>query len=319
MIKILNAEPLGYSSEARGLMCSIGNYVELKKGVSLDADSLKDVDVLIVRLSEPITKNIMGFAPSLKVIVSATTGLDHIDLKEASARDVVVLSLRGETEFLKTVTATAELTWGLLLATMRKIVEASHSVINGVWNRDNYVGCELYGKSLAIIGLGRLGEQVARYGLAFGMDVKAFDPYRDQWIEGVKRASTLREAVSNSDVVSIHVPLNSSTKGMFDEEVIQHMKSSAILVNTSRGEIIDESALLSALSDKRLGGAALDVISEEWLDIQTNDLVRYACQNTNLIVTPHIGGATYESMARTEVFMAEKLATYLETKLDKAT
>src|SRR6185312_4409684 len=156
---------------------------------------------------------VMDAGKRLRAIVTATTGLDHIDLDEAKRRGIAVLSLRGETEFLESVTATAEHTWGLLLALVRKVAPAFDDIRKGNWQRDNFVGCTLSGRTLGVVGYGRLGRMVARYGQAFGMNVIVNDIAPARLDAGI-RSCSLAELLGNSDAVSLHVPLNDTTRGM---------------------------------------------------------------------------------------------------------
>ena len=313
MIRILNVEPLDYSDEARRILQSLGQLDERHlTRVELLA-CLADYDVLIVRLGFQVDREVMGSGPRLKAIVTATTGLDHIDVDYAEQRGIKVLSLHGETEFLRTIPATAEHTWALLLALARHIPQARASVMAGEWGRDAFRGHDLCSKRLGIVGLGRIGEKVARYGLAFEMAVAAYDPYRSDWVPGVQRCLALPELLRQSDVLSLHVPLNPETERMIGREELALLPNGSWLVNTSRGEVLDEEALVGALQSGQLSGAALDVISGE-RDQRVylhNPLLNYARRHDNLLITPHIGGATVESMAKTEVFMAHKLREFL--------
>jgi D-3-phosphoglycerate dehydrogenase / 2-oxoglutarate reductase len=201
----------------------------------------------------------------------------------------------------------------LLLALLRRIVQASASAQDGEWNRDLFRGSELDGKRLGVVGLGRIGRKVAGYGLAFDMRVAAYDPYVTDWIDGVVRAGTLSDLLSRSDVLSLHVPLSSETVGMIGANELALLPLGTMLVNTSRGEVVEEIPLVRALESSHLGGAALDVIAHERDPKlrQQSRLLAYARTHNNLLLTPHIGGATHESMARTEIFMARKLAALL--------
>ena len=317
-LKILNAEPLGYSVEAGTLLAELGEVVAKEMSRSQLKDQLGDFDVLIVRLAHQIDREVIDAARRLRVIVTATTGLDHIDVRYAQERGITVLSLRDETEFLREVQATAEHTWALLLGLLRNIVPASIAARQGNWNRDMFRGRELNGKRLGIVGLGRLGKMVARYGQVFGMAVGAFDPLVQEWQGGVRREPTLNDLLKKSDILSLHLPLNTETQGLIGATELELLPPGAVLVNTSRGQLIDELALIQALTNKKLAGAALDVVAQE----RENDnrrkspLLDYAGTHDNLLITPHIGGATYESMAKTEVFMARKLKRFL-LKTDK--
>ena len=183
MINILNAEPLNYSSEARKILESLGNIDEklLKRNELLSC--ISEYHVLIIRFGFQIDEEIIEAGKNLKVIVTATTGLDHIDTEYATSKSIKIISLQGEKEFLSSIPATAEYTWGLLLALMRRIPSAFESVKRGFWNRDEFRGHNLAGRKLGILGLGRIGERVALYGLAFEMNVLAFDPYRKKWLK----------------------------------------------------------------------------------------------------------------------------------------
>lgn len=312
--RILNAEPENYSPRALEILQGAGQVrlAALSRAELLAA--LAEVDALIVRLAFQVDEEVFAAAPHLRAVVSATTGLDHIDLAAAERHGVQVLSLRGEVDFLRSIPATAELTWGLLLALTRNIPSAFSSVLAGEWQRDRFKGHDLAGRRLAILGLGRIGSIVARYGLAFGMRVYAYDPHPLTWVEGVKRTESMEELLVAADVLSIHVPLNPQTVGLVGAEQLNRLPPGALLINTSRGDVLDESALLAALQSGRLAGAALDVLSNERsAGLGSSALVEYARTHANLLLTPHIGGATYESMAATEIFMAHKLVNFLRT------
>jgi D-3-phosphoglycerate dehydrogenase len=314
-INILNAEPLGYNAEAGAMLAKLGRVIEKEMSRSQLLDELGDIDVLIVRLANQIDREVIDAGGCLQAIVTATTGLDHIDVAYARQRGITVLSLRGETEFLKNVRATAEHTWALLLGLLRNIVPASMAASRGQWERDAYRGHELFGKRLGIVGLGRLGEKVARYGQAFGMEVAAFDPFIRKWMDGVRRQANLNDLLASSGILSLHLPLTDDTFNLIGSTELALLPPGAVLVNTSRGQIIDEKALIGALESKHLAGAALDVVCGE----RDNEnrvkcrLLEYARLHHNLLITPHIGGATHESMAKTEIFMAHKLTNFLRS------
>ena len=294
---------------------SIGSVIEkdCTRGELLSI--IPDVDILIVRLRNKIDSDILNQAKKLKIIVTATTGLNHIDLKEANLHGITVLSLKGERDFLDTLTATAELTWSLILSLYRKIPEAVNHVQHGNWNRDFFIGRQLKGKTLGVIGCGRLGSIVAKYGLAFQMDVIAYDPYITSFPENVKKV-TLKRLLQLSDVITLHVNYDNSVHKMFNRGLFKFIKDKAILINSSRGELIDEKAMLEVLDSGRLSGIALDVLYGEtsnkknWL--QDNDIWKKSIANKNIILVPHLGGATKESMMDTEIFMVKKLIQHIK-------
>ena len=310
--KIAVLEPEGYSLAAQQL---VADHAALTFGPVTRAQLMKwasQYDGFIIRLGHKIDDEVLASAKRLKVIVSATTGLDHIDLQLSAAKHIDVLSLRGEVEFLESITATAELTWGLLLSVMRKIPAANAHVLEGGWDRDRFKGLDLSGRRLGIVGLGRLGRQVARYGNVFGMTVAAYDPSPRKREPGVEMVATLKSLASQSDILTVHAPLSAETVSLISAEVLSALPVGAIIINTARGRILDEGALLEGLESGHLGGAGLDVLGEEPPRHTTKALIEYAKSHKNLIISPHIGGATHDAMAKTEVFMAQKLVRWME-------
>lgn len=314
MIRILNAEPINYAGEARQILRCLGEVDERAVNRSELLSRIADYDVLIVRLKFRIDREVIDTGKRLKVIATATTGLDHIDVDLAHQRGITVLSLQGESRFLRTIPATAEHTWALLLALVRRIPWAFQSVVEGRWNRDAFRGQELRGKRLGLVGFGRIGKQVARYGLTFEMSVAAYDPYCRDWPRDVQRYRRLDDLLSTSDVLSIHVPLNGKTAGLIGAGELAQLPPGALLINTSRGVVIDETALVNMLAQGHLAGAALDVVRDEWDEARRDQgsLLAYARGHRNLLITPHTGGATRESMERAEVFLAEKLRRWVQ-------
>ncbi|OGP61645.1 MAG: hypothetical protein A2169_04300 [Deltaproteobacteria bacterium RBG_13_47_9] len=315
MIHILNAEAIGYSDEARIILKGVGELTEGVLSRKEIVTNLPQYDVLIVRLANQVDREVIDAGHRLKVIVTATTGLDHIDVEYARSKGITILSLLGEKEFLRTVSATAEHTWALTLALLRHIPAAFASVLEGAWNRDAFRGHELAGRRLGLVGLGRVGTKVARYGLTFGMAVAAYDPHVTGWLDDVIRCCFLHELLRQSDVLSLHIPLNTETQGLISGREFDLMPSKAVLVNTSRSEVVEENALLQALQNGHLAGAALDFLPHERYTEkrQSSTLLAYARTHNNLLITPHISGATHESMAKTEIYMAQKLAAFLKS------
>jgi D-3-phosphoglycerate dehydrogenase / 2-oxoglutarate reductase len=265
------------------------------------------VNILVPRLTQEIDFAQMEELPDLRIIATPSTGTDHIDLDEAKRRDIRVVSLRFDSPFLDTLSSTAELTWLLVLACMRRFRTANTNAMEGPWDSMACRGNELNGKTLGIVGLGRLGTMVARFGLAFRMRVIACD-VRDVEVEGVTRVS-LEELLTSSDVVSIHVHLDKSTGGYIGAEQFRLMKPGAILVNTSRGAVLDEAALLDALKSGRLSAAGLDVLKgERSADLQSHPLIQYARHHDNLILTPHVGGCTVEAQSKAFLHITRKIS-----------
>ena len=305
MLRIGILEPDRYPGRARAMLESVGEVRTKTDSVSLQ-DFLRDVNVLVIRLKYLLNREFLDQAPHLRIVCTATTGLDHIDLQLAQARGISVLSLRGETAFLRTVTATAEHTWGLLLALIRHIPHAHNAVVNGDWNRDRFFGRELQGRTLGIVGLGRIGQMVARYGLAFRMKVIAHDPLQPDWLEGVERAASLQELASSCDVLSIHVPLSKETTGLIDKNELAALKRGTIILNTSRGAVLDESALLDGLEKGHIGGAALDVFAAE--PLPADDPL---WEMPNVIISPHSASTADSENQKIVNLFIENLKRYI--------
>lgn len=317
-MRIVISEPEQYSDRAIDVYRSLGEVIAthtLRRNELLDL--VREAEVLVIRLAHTIDRQVLAAAKKLKIIACPTTGLDHIDLAAAAEQGVRVVSLKGQTDFLRTVSATAEHTFALLLSLVRKIPWAFASVNNGEWDRDAFKGHELAGKTLGIIGFGRLGSLVYRMARGFDMqtvaaDIKTIDPS-----SGVRQLS-LNEVLAMSDIVSVHVPYTAATERMFSETAFAAMKQHAVFINTSRGQVVDEAALLQALRDGKLSGAALDVLwAEDKRPVAISDdpLIEYAKTHQNLLITPHLGGATFESMEKTEIFIAEQVRDYIKLNL----
>jgi D-3-phosphoglycerate dehydrogenase len=308
-VKILIAESSGFSPAALSALRGAADVVvaDLDRAGLLAA--VAEAEVLWVRLRHRIDREIFKAARRLKIVVSPTTGLNHIDLDAAARHGVQVVSLRGEIDFLRDVRATAELTVGLLLALLRNIPAAVADTRTGNWERDAFQGRELYGKTAGVVGYGRLGHIVARYLQAFDMRVLVSDPDLDpEELEPGLTRVPLAKLLAASDVVTLHVNLCDDTYGFFGRDEFDAMQPGAWFINTSRGELVDEQALLDALRSARLAGAALDVLcDEDSAGMAGRALVEFAKTDSRLIITPHIGGCTRESMEKTERFLVGRL------------
>lgn len=311
--RILNTEPGRLLPEARAILRELALVDEVEADRKYLLENVHNYNGLFIGLRNLIDRDILGRATKLQCIVTPTTGLNHVDMVFSGKKGVTVLSLKGETEFLSTVSATAEHAWGMLLALVRKIPAAHQSVLAGEWDRDRFYGNELRGRTLGILGFGRLGKMLGAYGQAFGMKVIAHDTTHLS-VGDVEHVG-LTELLERSDVISVNLALNEKTCGMLGRNEFSMIKRGAFLVNTARGEILDEVAFLESLKTGRLAGAAIDVMAGEtsgnpnWLE--GSGLYAYARDNSNLLITPHIGGVTYESVEKTNCFIIEKLARYL--------
>ena len=304
--KALYYDVLKYEEENIALL---EEHFELIRLDTPDDDSpevLQNVEVLFAPLGYDCGQAKMNACPRLKVIASNTTGAPHIDLDYAREKGIEVAYLGPETEFLATITSTAEHAWGLMLALMRRTPWAFDDVKAGHWYRFRWAGPKKLSRmTLGIIGLGRLGKMVAGYGRAFGMEVLYYDPYVDaSSAPDVTKVEDLAQLVSRCDVVSIHCHVTPETTGMMDKGIFAAFKPGAYLVNTARMAVVDREAMLDALRSGRLAGVALDVLGEEYdrdfgKSTTGNPLVAYAREHDNLLITPHIAGSTLDSWFET--------------------
>ena len=275
------------------------------------ADAMVGVDAVLVRSATKITRDSLARADRLRVIGRAGVGVDTIDVDAATERGVAVLTAPAG----NTISA-AELTLALILALVRRVPAADRSMRAGQWDRKSFNGAELQGKTLGLLGAGRIGSEVARRARAFGMRVLAYDPFlteeRAQAI-GLELAP-LEGVIREGDILTVHVPLTESTTGLIGEKEIAMMKPSAFLVNVARGGVIDEDALHRALTGKRIAGAALDVFAQEPLpaDSPLRSL-------DNVVLTPHLGASTAEAQHSVALEIADAVrAALLEGDLSRA-
>jgi D-3-phosphoglycerate dehydrogenase len=276
--------------------------------------ALREADAYLANARVVIDRELLDAAPRLRVIGSPSTGTDHKDLRAIDARGITRFDIAQEYDLINSFSATSELAFALLLAVNRRLKPAMAAAERGDWARERFTGFQLLGKTLGIVGLGRLGTISARIGRGFGMRVLAHDT-RDVRAPEVEMTCFDR-LLAEADVVTIHVHLSAATEGLVGPATFARMKRNAILINTSRGRIVDERALLEALATRRIAGAGLDVIDGEWLseaERANHPLIVYARTHDNLIVAPHIGGATVESIYGARVFMARKVAAYLQS------
>lgn len=306
-MKILIAEPEDFSQVAISILEEIGEVTCRPLPQTEIRTALSQYDVIWIRLGLTLRENDIPVSPHCRYVITATTGLNHLDIDALKEAGIEVLSLKGQTSFLETITATAEHTVGLLLSLVRMIPAAHQSVLHGIWNRNLFKGHEIAGKTIGIIGYGRLGKIVASYCRAFRMKVMIYDPFVKVNDVSLRVVDTLEEVFHSADFITLHLPLNAATTGLIDRTVLSGMKPGSYLINTSRGEIVVEDHLLEALTHKKIAGAALDVLCDEEYFSVDNPLVQFAQNSENLLLTPHIGGCTWESMSKCEEFMAKKL------------
>ena len=251
-------------------------------------------------------------AEKLELMVTATTGSDHIAKSVLEERNIPLYTLKGHTEVLRGITASAEHSWALLMACARKLRGALHHVENGGWDRAIYPGVMFKDKTMGVIGFGRNGSLVAGYANAFGMKVLAFNRSEREFPPYVERVS-LDELLTQADFISVHLSLTDETIGFLSAEKLALLKTGCILVNTSRGEIVDEVSLVRGLSNGHLRAVGVDVLTGE-PDIAANPLYKYATEHDNVIITPHVGGNCPDAVEHVVRFSCSRIIDYFKTK-----
>jgi len=265
-----------------------------------------------------INDKLLRLAKKLRVIASPSTGSNHIDREECERRGISIIALKGSTE-VNEIYASSEYTLALLLAAVRRIPQATEAVRAGNWRNieDNLRGHEMFGKTLGIIGYGRIGSNLSRYANSLGTNITCYDPnhkVKDNWVVQYNNSD---EVLAKSDIIVICVHIDKKTIDMVDEKWFSAMKDGVIFINTSRGEIVNEDALVKALEQKKVAYAAVDVVRDEQKeDLSENKLIKYAASNNNLIITPHIAGLTYESEEKAARFAIKKIAKVLKIKVN---
>ena len=303
-MKVLVCDPI--HEDGIKILKDAGFQVDITPEISYEElkEKVRDYDVLVVRSRTKVTKEIIDAGEKLKVVGRAGAGIDNIDVEAAKEKGVKVLNTPEAPAI-----AVAELTIGLLLSLARQIPRADSSMKDGRWAKKEFRGWQLNGKTLGVVGLGHIGEKVARLAKAFGMKIlitKRTPPSPEILKELEAEFVSLDELLRRSDVISLHVPLTPQTYHMIGEREIQLMKDGAFIINTSRGAVVDEEALFNALKSGKLGGAALDVYEME--PPKDYSLMKLP----NVVCTPHIGAQTVEAQRAASTLLAQKIVKTLK-------
>jgi D-3-phosphoglycerate dehydrogenase len=303
-LKILISDPV--AEECVEILRTEGLQVDLRPGLS--QQDLKKIigeyAALIVRSGTKVTAELIEAAERLRVIGRAGAGVDNVDVGAATRRGIIVMNTPGGNTI-----STAEHAFSLLLALSRNIPQASWALKRGEWERSRYTGVELYGKTLGIIGVGKVGGEVARRAIAFGMAVIGYDPFLSEEIAehlGVELVD-LDELYMRSDYISIHASLTDETKNLLSDEAFDKCKHGVRLINCARGEIVDQKALLRAIDSGRVAGAALDVFQHEPPRGEEIQLI----ERPEVIATPHLGASTKEAQVSVALQIARQVADAL--------
>ncbi len=268
--------------------------------------AVKEAAALVVRSETKVTKNVIEAAPLLRVIGRAGVGVDNVDVEAATQRGVVVMNTPGGN-----TVSTAELSFAMILNLARKVPQASASMAAGKWDRKRFQGTEIMGKVLGILGVGRIGGEVARRAVAFGMKVLAYDPFLSEARAaelGIELVADLDEVYRAADFITVHMPSTEQTRGMLNAAAFAKMKPKVCIVNCARGEIVVEKDLLAALDSGKVAAAALDVFASEPLPAE-HPFRKHA----GMTLTPHLGASTREAQEKCGIEVAEVIAAYLLT------
>jgi D-3-phosphoglycerate dehydrogenase len=267
-------------------------------------DLIPQFSALVVRSRTKVTANVFNAGSKLRVVGRAGVGVDNVDVEAATRRGVVVLNAPGGNTI-----STAEHAFSLLLSVARKIPQADANVRNKHWDKKDFEGIELYNKTLGIIGMGRIGSELSRRAIAFGMRVIAYDPYlsatRARSLQ-VELVDELDDLLANADFISLHTPLTAETRHILDTARLQKTKRGVRIINCARGGLIDETALIKALQDRHVAGAALDVFETE--PLPADSPLRGA---PNIVLTPHLGASTAEAQESVGIEIAQSIRAAL--------
>lgn len=298
MFKILVSDQL--SDEGLQILRQVKEFqVDVKTDLKPETlkEVIKDYHALIVRSATKATKEIIDAGIQLKVIGRAGVGLDNVDLAAATQKGVIVMNTPAGNTI-----STAEHTFSMIMALSRNIPQANSSTKKGEWKRSQFMGVELYGKALGIVGLGRIGTEVAKRALSFGMKILAYDPFLSQKVAeslGIE-VMELNDLIAQADYITVHTPLTAETKHLISTDAFSKMKKGVRIVNCARGGIIDEAALVAAIKEGKVAAAALDVFEKEPID-PASELLKL----NNIITTPHLGASTEEAQVNVAIEVAE--------------
>lgn len=302
-IKIFASD--GFSKEGVAILEENGFEIIVQKNTPREEllSVIKDYDALIIRSASTADEEVFKQTDKLKLVARAGVGLDNVDIKAATERGIVVMNAPGGNTM-----STAELSFAMLMSLARKIPQAYASMKEGKWEKKLFTGVEIHGKTLGIIGLGRIGREVVKRALAFGMNVLGYDPYfSDEQAEkiGIKNAD-LETIITQSDFITVHTPLTKDTENMLTLKEMKKMKKSVRLINCARGGIINEEDLKTALKEEIIAGAALDVYTKEPLEDYS------LLESGNCVTTPHLGASTGEAQVSVAIETANALVSYFK-------
>ena len=281
---------------------TIGDCFDISKSASKDEDlanHIKDSEIVVIRSATKLTKEVLDKAEQLKIIARCGVGIDNVDLDFAKSKSIFVTNSPSAN-----LISVVELTVALIISASRKLSLADSHLKKGEWNRSEFLGYELYGKTLGIVGFGKAGRLVAERMKSFGMSIVFYDPYVTDW-NGSEESIKLDDLLRTADVVSIHVIKTKDTENLISKDMLDLLKPSSVIINTSRGGVLDEDYLFELLESEKIFGAGLDVYSNE----PPKNVDRY--NGLNLVTTPHIGASTNEAQLKAGLETIENIKKIL--------
>lgn len=318
MYKILVITPTDHIEGLNNLLNSIGEVTFLEDPVLEDLKNLNNkFDAVYTNPNKTkifIDHEFLNLFPTLKVICTASTGTNHIDKDALKEKGIELLSLTNEREIINLISSTAEHAFALTISSLRNIVSSYNSVLHDQWDYTQYIGRQFNGLAIGVIGFGRLGKFYAKYCYEFGAKIYVFDPYVDEVSDSYTRLDSLQEICKKCDVLSIHVHVSDETINLIDLEVMNIMKKDVLIINTSRGEVINEKDLINFLKENKKARIATDVIANEITKRLDSQIIRYAKNSPQVLITPHIGGMTKEAQEIAYNHAARMLIEYFQAK-----
>ena len=281
---------------------TIGDCLDISKSASKEEDlvyHIKDCEIVVIRSATKLTKEVLDKAEQLKIIARCGVGVDNVDLDFAKSKNILVTNSPSAN-----LISVVELTVALIISASRKLSLADSNLKKGEWNRSEFLGYELYGKTLGIVGFGKAGRLVAERMKSFGMSIVFYDPYVTDW-NGSEESIKLDDLLRTADVVSIHVIKTKDTENLISKDMLDLLKPSSVIINTSRGGVLDEDYLFELLESEKIFGAGLDVYSNE----PPKNVDRY--NGLNLVTTPHIGASTNEAQLKAGLETIENIKKIL--------
>jgi len=317
MYKILVITPVHHITGLAENLEEVGDIDYLNDPTEEDILKIsKDYDAIYTNPNKSkffIGEKIIDKFPSLKSICTASTGTNHIDVNYADSKNIKIISLTNEMQIIEKISSTAEHAFSLMLSSLRNIPESFDDVKSGNWNYEPFIGRQLNYLNIGIIGFGRLGKKFAKYANGFDANVIAYDPLIKIKDENVKQVN-LNELLNLSDIITLHVHVNNSTIKMLNKSNFKMMKKNVIIINTSRGEIVDENDLMIFLKSSPDAKYACDVLSNEQNKNNKNELINFSKISNQILITPHIAGMTVEGQYIAYNHAVKMLKNYLKGK-----